>query len=127
MSTKLDKDITRETTIQVDNREILVTLSSDQQIRFRLKGLKSGAVSIAIQTLYNQLTNKLSPHPKTEGSVVIDTSEKKNAERSAMISVHDFRSQVLISPDLDLGTKVKLESILVQLIEGIKKNENRKK
>jgi len=121
MATKLDKDITRESTVQIDGREILVTLSKDQEIKLRLKGMKSGMVSIPIQNLYNQLSGKLSPHPEPAGMVVIDNDKVLDKGRSAMICVHDFRSRVLISTDIDLKLKIKLESILVQLIEELKK------
>lgn len=121
MATKLDKDITRESTIQIDGREVLVTLSKSQEIELRLKGLKSGRASISIQELYNQLNGvDNTPQPKTEGSIIIDHSKVLDRGNNAMISVHNFRSLVLISKDLDLNTKVKLESILVQLIDDLK-------
>ena len=42
MATSLDKDITREFSVKIDNREINVTLSSNQEIKLKLKGMKSG-------------------------------------------------------------------------------------
>ena len=46
MATKLDKDIIRESTVQIDGREIMVTVSANQEIKFKLKGMKSGELSI---------------------------------------------------------------------------------
>lgn len=65
MATPLDKLIVRESTEQVDDRNILVALTEDQRISFRLKGMKSGAVSIPIKELYGQLTNSPSSVGKT--------------------------------------------------------------
>ena len=39
MATKLDKDITRESSVKIDDREINITLTDKQEIRLKLKGL----------------------------------------------------------------------------------------
>lgn len=64
MATPLDKLIVRESTEMVDGRNILVALTEDQRISFRLKGMKTGAVSIPIKELYEQLNNSTSVKPK---------------------------------------------------------------
>ena len=64
MATPLDKLIVRESTEQVDDRNILVALTEDQRISFRLKGMKSGAVSIPIKELYEQLSKNPGVKPK---------------------------------------------------------------
>lgn len=55
MATVLDKDLTRETTVKVDEREIQITLTENQTISMKLKGMKSGSVEIPIGDLYKQL------------------------------------------------------------------------
>lgn len=54
MATILSKDVIRESTVQHDGREIIVTLSKEQEITMKLKGMKSGTVKISIRDLYNQ-------------------------------------------------------------------------
>lgn len=115
MAVKLEKDLTRESSIEVDDRTIMVTLTKDQEITFKLKGMKSGAVSINIGELYNQLTDgkKPSKGPKK--------SKEQLDDSVPIINLHDFRSQYLISPDFPLNIKVRLESITVNLIKSLKK------
>ena len=55
MATILDKDLTRETTVKVDDREIQITLTEGQTISMKLKGMKSGILEIPIEKLYHQL------------------------------------------------------------------------
>ena len=52
MATKLDKTLTRESTEEYDERNIMVTMEADQKISMKLKGMKSGTVSIGIFDLY---------------------------------------------------------------------------
>lgn len=106
MATILDKDLTRESTVTVDERNILVTLTEDQKISFRLKGMKSGMVSISIDELYKQLSG---------GSSEVSNEEKpKKKVGSDYISLNDLRSANMIS-DLDYPTKVKFDSIIKSL------------
>lgn len=58
MATKLEKDITRESSVTIDGKEIMVTMTSDQTIDLKLKGLRKGGVSMSIEDLYNQLTGR---------------------------------------------------------------------
>jgi len=65
MATKLESLIVRESSETVDDRNILVALTEDQRISFRLKGMKSGSVSILIKELYEQLVASPSGVGKT--------------------------------------------------------------
>lgn len=108
MATSLDKDITRVSTVTVDGREVLVTLTEDQTISLKLKGLKKGEVSISIQDLYNQLSGSKSP-------ASTDSPKRPSKE---FISLYDLRSQIMISANIDYPTKTVIEKIIVDLIKG---------
>jgi len=114
MATKLEKDIIRESTIKVDGRELLVTLSSKQEIRFKLKGMKSGELSIGMDELYGQLNG---------GVVVVDAPINNlsvidiNSSNSPMISLFDLRSLSAVSA-FDLGTTIKFDNLLSELISN---------
>lgn len=75
MATPLNSLLVRESTETVDERNILVALTEDQRISFRLKGMKSGVVSIPIKQLYEQLTNTPGAKPKAEPKLTGDLSE----------------------------------------------------
>jgi hypothetical protein len=109
MATQLDKDITRVSTVTVDDREVLVTLTEDQKVSLKLKGLKKGEVSISIQDLYNQLS----------GSKETAASDSPKRTSKEFISLYDLRSQIMISANLDYATKTVIEKIIVDLIKGI--------
>lgn len=123
MATILDKDLVRETTIKVDNREILLTISSDQSIRMKLKGMKSGEVSIDILKLYNMLIGKsedeLEESPKERSSIVIindDDDEDKHKRSGVMIDLNDLRSHNAIST-LDVPTLAKFDGIISEMLK----------
>jgi len=109
MATQLDKDITRVSTVTVEDREVLVTLTEDQRISLKLKGLKKGEVSISIQDLYNQLS----------GSKETASNDGPKRTSKEFVSLHDLRSQVMISSNLDYASKTVFEKIIVDLIKGI--------
>jgi len=104
MATDLNKDIIRETTVQVDGKTLLVTLTKDQTIKIRQKGKgkEIQEIEIPILELFTQMLS-------TGGAVDDD---------KAMISLADFRSQYIINDKLDLKTKVILEKITVHLIKN---------
>lgn len=53
----LNKDVTRESTIEVDGRNVIVTMTQNQRISMRLKGLgKARTVSIDIEKLFKQIS-----------------------------------------------------------------------
>src|SRR5882724_4700876 len=72
MATNLDSLVIRESSETADERNILVALTPDQRISFRLKGMKSGHVSIPIKELYLQLISA-APHPAKSASRRIPT------------------------------------------------------
>ena len=108
MATILDKDITRVSTIEVDEREVLVTLTADQTISLKLKGLKKGEVSISIQDLYNQLSGS----KQTAGP----SESKKTGKQS--ISLHDLKSRIMVDGQLDYNAKTIFDKILREVING---------
>jgi hypothetical protein len=121
MATKLDKDVVRESTVKVDDREIVVTLSANQKITMKLKGMKSGEVSIDILELFSQLSGGL-PQDEEKSSksskFVVVSNEKpaKIAKNNPMISLHDLRTYNAISA-LDYPTLVKFEGIIKNLMD----------
>ena len=115
MATILDKDLIRESTVKVGEREILITLTADQKISFRLKGMKSGIVSTSIEDLYKQL-NGIDPIEEKEEMVSVIESPFSKQDGKNMISLNDLRSLSNIS-GLDYPTKVKFDSLLQNLIE----------
>ena len=117
--TILDKEITRETTEKIDNREIQITLTESQKISMKLKGLKTGAVEIGIGELFKQLKGD-SGDSKSQYSGGIDLSSYKGDDRF-IISIHDIRHSMMAS-DMDLEIKQKFDSFLAELISERKKN-----
>lgn len=101
MATKLEKDITRESTVKDDDKEIMVTLTANQKISMKLKGKRSGAVEIGIDQLYAQLTGKDmgsdSEEPKKNDGLSIKQSEEKPTKKNPMILLSDLRSMNAIS------------------------------
>lgn len=110
MATILDKDLIRESTVKVDEREVVITLTADQKISFKLKGMKSGILTISIEDLYNQLRGG-----NVESDLEVERPRKKMSEDS--ISLVDLRSHNMIS-DMDYPTKVKFDTIIKNLIES---------
>lgn len=108
MPTQLDKDITRVSSEKIDDREILITLTEDQKISMKLKGLKKGEVSISIKNLYNQLSGS------KETAEPVDTKPKGKE----WIHIHDLRSLIMIDGLIDYKSKTVLDKILVDLIKG---------
>ena len=132
MATILDKDITRETTIKVEDREIQITLTEQQTISMKLKGMKSGSVEIPIGDLYHQLKGNVLDAPKGIQSISVkhemedenkpiaknDLSAYKG-DSKYLISLHDIRHAMLIT-SMDYEVKLKFEAFLVGLINDRK-------
>lgn len=112
MATTLDKDLIRESTITVEERNIIVTLTADQKIIFKLKGMKSGHVEISIEDLYKQLKGNTST--SSESDDIIPAKKKQNG--NDQISLNDLKSHNMIAC-LDYQTKVKFDGIISDLIE----------
>lgn len=113
MATLLDKDLVRESTIKVGEREIVVTIGADQTITMKLKGMKTGAVSISIEDLYKQLGGPF----EVEGPKVISipTGGQKKSGNDPMMSLHDIRHRLNIS-NFDYPTTVKFDGVMKDLI-----------
>jgi hypothetical protein len=135
MATILDKDITRETTVKVDDREIQITLTESQNISMKLKGMKSGTVEIAIGDLYKQLKGDVAEAPKENKSVHVTHEEEddkpmaKNdlsyskGDSKYLISLHDIRHAMLVT-SMEYDVKLKFEAFLVGLINDRKARLN---
>ncbi len=119
MATILDKDIIRETTIKYEDREIQITLTADQQIDLKLKGMKSGTLRMGIEDLYKQLHGDNGKDEDTELEVKANVKTKPKGEKSIndpMISLHALRSLNAIAC-MSLATKVELEKLICELIK----------
>jgi len=114
MATALNKDIIRETTVEIDGRLIITTLTKDQTIKFKRKGLRTGEVSISIEEIYCQLDGCEAPSKKK--SLSINRNEVKPIKGNPMIPLHDLRSHNAIS-GLDIPTLAKFDQIIKSLID----------
>ena len=110
MATKLEKDITREYLVIVDDKEIVVTLTADQKISMKLKGKRTGGVSTTIEDLYNQLSGDNSS--KNELTV-------KPTKKNHMILLSDLRSKNAISGG-DYKHIAHFDTIIKNLIDSMK-------
>lgn len=120
MATILDKDLVRESTIKVGEREIQVTIGADQTISMRLKGMKSGAVSISIEDLYKQLAGDNEVADDKPKSITVPTGGIKKSSNEPMISLHDIRHRLNVS-NFEYPITVKLDGILNELLNDAKK------
>jgi hypothetical protein len=59
MATKLDRDLTRETTLNVNDKQIMITITKNQSILLKLKGERS------MNYLVHQAKNKRNQQRKT--------------------------------------------------------------
>lgn len=117
MATKLNSLIIRETDVIVDERNVHIALTEDQRISMRLKGMKSGVVSIPIADLYSQLTGNpvASAKPKP---VVSKRSENNGTEN--MISINRLRSLNHVTPS-EPAVRQRLEDLLSEFEEELSK------
>ena len=124
MATKLEKDITRESTVKDDDKEIIVTLTANQKISMKLKGKRTGAVEIGIDELYAQLTGKdMGTNTNTNESNVkkglsIKQSEEEPTKKNPMILLSDLRSQNAISAG-DYKMIAHFDTIIKNLMENM--------
>lgn len=146
MATNLDKPVLRESTCMVDNRNIMVCFQTDQTIRLKLKGMKSGVLTIGIGELYDYLKSK--EDGVTTKNTEITAVAPKNAEPvkpskvvnsgavvyeqrvydddEPLINLHDFRSAYMVAP-IPVEYKVKIEAIAVGLLAPYKKRKEERK
>lgn len=117
MATILDKDLTRESTVKSKDREIIVTLTADQRISLKLKGMKSGTVSIGIDELLNHLEGE-TPEPakaKIQTKKSTATFFGPKDERNPVISLYALRAENAIT-HMPLENKLYLEKVLCDLL-----------
>lgn len=112
MATPLDKLVVRESTETVDDRNILVALTEDQRISFRLKGMKSGASSIPIKELYAQLAGTVVAKPKVSKTVSQPTGE-------VMIPLSRLRILNATTPG-KIELVARLDELIVEILEELK-------
>jgi len=122
MATKLEKDVTRESTSKADDKEIMITITSKQTINLKLKGMRSGSVEVSIADLYAQLTN--SPNTSndeddTEPKTITKNKYQKPTTKNPMIILSDLRSHNAIST-LDIATMAKFDHIIKSLMDASK-------
>ena len=138
MATILEKDLTRETTIKIGGREIQITLTEDQKISMKLKGMKTGAVDVSIEDLYKDLAGIVDepetvtqpkehemvgilrePEEEVEkakiSSDVIDLSDYKG-DKKVLISLHDFRHAINVRK-FEVDTRVNIDTFLSEFIK----------
>jgi len=118
MATSLDKELTRETSVMVNDRVIKITLTEKQTIFMLLKGMKSGGVEISIEDLYKQLKGDIEePDTDEKKPVIISHENKSNVKGdNPMISLHDLRNRCNIS-GFDYAVTAKLDGIFKSLID----------
>lgn len=122
--TILDKDVSRESLIRYDNREIQVTLTTKQTIDFKLKGMKSGIISIPIEQLYLQLIGKdlvedsviekVLPELVPEAGLILSTLG------NPMVPLYTLRTKNLVEA-VPLEMKIYFEKIIVEALHTEKK------
>lgn len=139
MATILDKDLIRETTIKYNDREIVVTLGADQKFHFKLKGMKSGTVSIGIDTVYKQIVGADTPNSGlladalSVGDAVIEDDYllkkqasinelemSKASKDNPMISLYDLRTKSAVTV-MPVETHVLFENIILDCIKTAQK------
>jgi hypothetical protein len=125
MATKLNSTLHRESSLTVDDREIVVSLNEDQTVSLKLKGMKSGTVQIGIRELWYYLnaeedsytTDMKSWNPDDDDEVIAPPKKviAKNCKGDEMISIKELRSlNAVTSSDLDIT--VKLDELCVDLL-----------
>lgn len=130
MATVLDKDLTRETSVKFDNREVLITLTNKQTIYMKLKGMKSGGLEIGIDELYRQLNGDEGVSEGVSEGISEGEEDKVNpmdlsaykGESKYLISLHDIRHAFNIIP-FEYDIKVRVDEFFVNLINERKKGK----
>jgi len=122
MATVLGKDVTRESTVEHDGRLINITITADQKVRMKPKGMKTtGEVDIDILKLYHQLCGCEGETTEPSGPVTYTRKEGSKYEQPpkhvARTVLNDLRSQNAIS-GLDSPTLAKFDQIIAALIQS---------
>jgi len=106
MATKLDRDLTRETSLKANDKEIMITITKNQSILLKLKGERGKHYEINILDLFNELSG--TPGKKQE----------KPTKKNPSILLHDLRAHSAIA-DMDYETKAKFDQIIKKVIDEI--------
>lgn len=120
MATILDKDLTRESTVKYDDREIQVTLTAGQDISFKLKGMKSGVLTISIEDLYKQLAGvdaeSVVQVAKLKPVTISNKSKSGEYDGGPMVPLNRLRT-VMLTKKMELSSKLELESLLCEVLK----------
>lgn len=119
MATVLKKDLVRVSTDTVDDKEITVILTAEQEVELKLKGQRGEGEKISIKDLYGQLYGvDNSSGDKGKGGSLRITSDlpRKRGDRK-MISLYDLRSQNAIS-ELNFKDTAKFDQIIKSVIDS---------
>jgi hypothetical protein len=117
MATVLNKDLHRETTIEINGKLIVLSIKSDQSVDLKLKGVRGGDVlNISILDLWEYLGG--APQGKSDGLVSIKKKAPKKGDNK-MISLYDLRSSNAIS-ELNYADMSKFDGIINDLIKTLK-------
>lgn len=125
MATKLNKDISRESSETIEDKEIVITLTEGQEVELKVKGSRGNGKSINIKDLYNQLYNIDDSDINIKGkkSVSIIRGSSDGVADRKLISLYDLRSQNAISM-LTLTELAKFDQIIKSVIDSYKLVDN---
>ena len=121
MATKLEKTVARETTVKRNEREIQIILGQNQTINLKLKGMKSGVLSIGIGELYDMLSNEVvkekeqSNKEKPNEPIEI-TKTPNNKKDGGLVNLNDLRSHFITSK-LPYDIKVMIDSTILSFVK----------
>jgi len=118
MATILNKDLVRESTQEIGDKAILVTIKVDQSVELKLKGVRGDGLNISLIDLWEYLGGEGVVSDKKGQAIEIKKSAPKKGDNK-MISLYDLRSMNMIST-LDLPTKVKFDGIIKEVIDNLK-------
>ena len=117
MATILNKDLVRESTQEIGDKAILVTIKADQSVELKLKGVRGDGLNISLIDLWEYLGGEDEVPVKGQAVEIKKVAPKKGDNK--MISLYDLRSMNMIST-LDLPTKVKFDGIIKEVIDNLK-------
>lgn len=122
MATKLDKDLVRESTVEIDGVPLVVTIKANQSVDMKLKGVRGGVLNIPLLELWEYLGGSIKPSESEESNKGTMVAIKKSTPQKGdnkMISLYDLRSANAISM-LDMTTKAKFDELISDMIKNLK-------
>jgi|TARA_R110000796_G_scaffold11688_3_gene39378 hypothetical protein len=117
MATILNKDLIRESTQKVNDKEVIITLTAGQEIELKLKGKRGDGKAIYIKDLYAQLYDDEVDNKEPAGPITISQDKPRKRGDRKMISLYDLRSHNAISM-LDIETVCKFDQIIKSVIDS---------